>query len=67
MDELKLELADKKRLLEREQKTLDMFYPNWDVWLSDNHKMTYNKLINRVNVLTQEIEWLIEQIESNND
>ena len=64
MDELKLELADKERLLKKEQKTLDTFYPNWDDWLSNNHKRTYNKLVNRINTLTQEIQWLIEQIES---
>ena len=63
MENAKLIIADKKYELEKVRHTIDTFYPNWDNWLSDNHKATYNKLVNRINSLEKEIEDLYSQID----
>ena len=62
MEDIMMAIVDKKELLKKEEKVFNSLYPDWDEWLSNNHKKSYSKLVNRINTLKLEIEELEKQI-----
>lgn len=63
-EEILLLISDSDMLINKIQKEIDIFYPNWNEWLNSNHQIAYEKLQNRLQEQINTKAWLEEQLEA---